>query len=242
MSTILIVGATGATGRHLVRELLDRGHRVKAIVRSRARVPRDLQVRQGLTLIEGTALDFEDRELAGHVDGCDGIASCLGHTLSFKGIFGPPHRLVTNSVRRLCEAIRVTKPAQPIRFVLMNTTGNRNRDLAERVSLPERAALSLLRRLVPPHADNEDAAQYLRTQVGPDDPVIQWVAVRPDTLIDEDAVSAYELHPSPIRSPLFNAGKTSRINVGHFMATLLDDDAVWSHWKGRMPVMYNQST
>ncbi|MEZ4654009.1 MAG: NAD(P)-binding oxidoreductase [Candidatus Eisenbacteria bacterium] len=241
MSTILIVGATGATGRHLVRELLDRGHRVKAIVRSRARVPRDLQVRQGLTLIEGTALDFEDRELAGHVDGCDGIASCLGHTLSFAGIFGLPHRLVTNSVRRLAKRSVWTKPAQPIRFVLMNTTGNRNRDLAERVSLPERAALSSCVDWYL-HMPTTRTPHNICGRGRTDDPVIQWVAVRPDTLIDEDAVSAYELHPSPIRSPLFNAGKTSRINVGHFMATLLDDDAVWSHWKGRMPVMYNQST
>ena len=32
--TVLIAGATGATGRLLVRLLLERGHRVRAIVRS----------------------------------------------------------------------------------------------------------------------------------------------------------------------------------------------------------------
>jgi hypothetical protein len=68
---------------------------------------------------------------------------------------------------------------------------------------------------------------------------VEWVAVRPDSLIDDDVVSKYEIHPSPTRSAIFNSGKTSRINVGHFMAELMTDDAVWSAWKGKTPVIYN---
>lgn len=37
MSTILVVGATGYLGRHLVAELHRRGHRVRAVVQDRAR-------------------------------------------------------------------------------------------------------------------------------------------------------------------------------------------------------------
>lgn len=37
--TVLVLGATGATGRLLVRQLLDRGLKVKAIVRSPDRIP-----------------------------------------------------------------------------------------------------------------------------------------------------------------------------------------------------------
>jgi hypothetical protein len=65
------------------------------------------------------------------------------------------------------------------------------------------------------------------------------VAVRPDTLIEEDHVSGYNLHPSPVRSAIFNPGKTSRINLGHFMALLINDDDLWTQWKGQMPVIYN---
>ena len=91
---------------------------------------------------------------------------------------------------------------------------------------------------MPPHGDNEKAADYLRTQIGQNNQFIEWAAVRPDGLIDNDEVTEYEIHPSPIRSAIFNAGKTSRINVGHFMAKLITDNDIWMKWKGRMPVVY----
>jgi nucleoside-diphosphate-sugar epimerase len=44
---------------------------------------------------------------------------------------------------------------------------------------------------------------------------------------------------SPTRSPIFEVGSTSRINVAHCMAELLTGEALWRTWKGRMPVIYN---
>ncbi|WP_202928100.1 hypothetical protein [Cyclobacterium salsum] len=40
---------------------------------------------------------------------------------------------------------------------------------------------------------------------------------------------------------LFNPGKTSRIHVGDFMARPLVENALWEHWKGQMPVLYNRA-
>ena len=237
--TTLIVGATGATGRLLVEQLLHRGEAVKAIVRSPDRLPAKLRHHDLFTVIQASVLDLSDTERAQHVRGCDAIASCLGHNLNLKGIYGNPRRLVADATRRLCAAVKVNQPTQPVRFVLMNTTGNRNRDLDERVSSVERLVTGLLRALLPPQADNEAAAEYLRTGIGQNDEVIGWVAVRPDNLIDEAAVSPYDVYPSPIRSAIFDAGKTSRINVAHFMAELITDDETWNRWKGQMPVIYN---
>jgi hypothetical protein len=123
----------------------------------------------------------------------------------------------------------------------MNTTGNSNRDINEPVSTGQTIVLSLLRLLLPPHTDNEQAADYLRVTVGQNNPYIEWTAVRPDTLINEEKVTAYTLHKSPTRDALFNPGKTSRINVAHFMARLILDADLWNSWKGQMPVIYNQS-
>ena len=123
----------------------------------------------------------------------------------------------------------------------MNTTGNRNRDVNEPISFAQKCVIVLLRLLLPPHVDNEKAADFLRTKIVKNES-IEWVAVRPDNLINEDAVSDYEIHPSPIRSAIFDAGKTSRINVGHFMATLISDTELWNKWKGQMPVMYNKAS
>lgn len=238
---ILLVGATGATGRLLIKELLDRGQSVRVIVRSPEGLPADVREHENLTVIQASVLDLSDAELAQHVKGCDALASCLGHNMTFKGMFGPPRRLVTDAARRLCAAVKANAPEKPVKYVLMNTTGNWNRDLDEPMTFGERIVIGLLRLVLPPQVDNEQAADYLRTAIGQNDGMIEWAAVRPDGLIDEDTVTAYDVYPSPIRSAIFDAGQTSRINVGHFMADLITEDALWQQWKGQMPVIYNQA-
>jgi len=239
--TTLVVGATGATGRLLVEQLLERGQKVRVIVRSPGKLPASFKDHENLSVIQASILDLSDAEMAQHVKGCDAVASCLGHTLNLRGVYGRPRRLVTDATRRLCEAIRATQPKAPVKYVLMNTAGNSNRDLAETVSFGQRLIVGLLRLLLPPHVDNEQAADYLRTQIGRDDRMIEWAAVRPDTLIDRHEVSEYEVHPSPIRSALFDPGSTSRINVAHLMARLITEDDTWKKWKGQMPVIYNKA-
>jgi uncharacterized protein YbjT (DUF2867 family) len=132
--TVLVVGASGATGQLLVGQLLDRGLKVKAIVRTPGTLPERLRDRDGLSVIRSNLLDISESGLVEHLTGCGAVASCLGHNLSLRGIFGPPRMLVTEATRRLCAAIKATEPKAPIRFVLMNTAGNRNRDTSERVS------------------------------------------------------------------------------------------------------------
>jgi nucleoside-diphosphate-sugar epimerase len=239
---ILVVGATGATGRLLVEQLLNRGHQVKAIVRSVDTLPEAVKNHPNFSPILASILDLSATEMAQHVNGCQAVASCLGHNLTLKGIFAPPRRLVTDATRRLCQAIKANKSAQMTKFVLMNTTGNRNQDRNEQISFAERVAIGLMRVLVPPQADNEQAANYLRVKIGQQDGAIEWAAVRPDGLINEAKVTDYEVHPSPIRSAIFNAGVTSRINVAHFMASLITEDETWHKWKGQMPVIYNKTS
>jgi hypothetical protein len=115
-------------------------------------------------------------------------------------------------------------------------------DCHEPISFGQRCVIGLVRMLLPPHMDNEKAADYLRTHIGQNNGAIEWAAVRPDNLINEDGVTVYVVHPSPTRSAIFDAGKTSRNNVGHFMADLITDDDIWNRWKGQMPVIYNKAS
>lgn len=240
--TVLVVGASGATGRLLVEQLLQRGLTVRIIVRSTDDLPDSVIGHDNLSVIQSSVLDLSDTEIAQHVRGCHALASCLGHNLTFKGIFGSPRRLVTDTTRRLCNAVKENRSTAPVKFVLMNSAGNSNRDLDEPMSLGQKCVIGLLRLLLPPHADNENVADYLRTQIGQNDSDIEWAAVRPDQLIDEPEATAFAVHPSPIRSAIFDSGKTSRINVGWFMADLITYDDTWSQWKGRMPVIYNEES
>ena len=239
--TSLIVGASGATGRLLVEQLLKREHHVKAVLRSPDKLPKSLLGHRYLTVIQASIADASDADMADFVDGCDAVASCLGHNLTFKGIFGHPRKLVTDATRRLCDAVRASRLERPTKFVLMNTAGNSNRDLAEPISFAQKCVIGMLRVALPPHIDNEAAADYLRSVIGQNDKAIEWTAVRPDNLTDESSVSEYNVFPSPKRSAIFNAGKTSRINVAHFMAKLISDNDCWTRWKGQMPVIYNEA-
>ena len=239
---ILVVGASGATGTQLVEQLLMNKQDVIVIVRSPETLPKSWKNNNNVQIIEASLLDLSDKEMRDIVNGCQAVASCLGHTMNWKGIYGQPTKLVTDATRRLCDAIKTNNNQHPTKFVLMNTTGNRNRDLNEPISFAQKCVIGLLRLLLPPHVDNEKAADYLRTQIGQNNKFIEWAAVRPDGLINEDEVTDYEIHASPTRSAIFNAGKVSRINVGHFMVGLITEDNLWVKWKGQMPVIYNQST
>jgi hypothetical protein len=239
--TILIVGASGATGIRLVEELLNREQYVKVIVRSPERLPDTIKNHERLSIISASVLELSDEEMEQHVAGCNAVASCLGHNMTFKGLFGKPRRLVTNATQRLCSAIQTNKSDASTKYVLMNTVANRNRDLDEPISLAQRCLIGLLRLLLPPHPDNEKAAEYLRIVISQKDNAIEWTAVRPSALIDEEIASEIEVYPSPMKS-ILKDGQISRINVGHFMADLITDSNIWNKWKGQMPVIYNKGT
>ncbi|SNR39163.1 NAD(P)H-binding [Lutibacter agarilyticus] len=238
---VLVVGANGATGSKLVEQLLIQKHKVKVIVRSPKKLPELWRDNDSIQIISASVLELSDIEMIEIVKDCHAVASCLGHNLTWKGVYGQPRRLVTDATQRLCSAIKSNNPRKPIKYVLMNTTGNRNRDLNEPISFAQKCVIGLLRLLLPPHVDNEKAADYLRAQIGQNNDFIEWVAVRPDSLINEKDVTSYEIHTSPTRSAIFNAGKVSRINVGHFMASLINDNNLWAKWKGQMPVIYSKS-
>ncbi len=239
MSQALVVGASGATGQLLVVELLNRGVDVIAIVRSSSSQKHKFGLYSNYHEVSGSISEMSEAELIPLVDQCDFLFSCLGHNLTLKGIFGQPRRLVTDTIRKLSRIIESLQSDKKVKIVLMNTTGNSNRDYPEIPPLSQRIVVLILRILLPPHADNEQAADFLRTQIGKNHPLIEWVAVRPDGLTNETNVTDYSIHPSPTRNAIFDAGSTSRMNVANFMANLATDLDLWEEWKGEMPVIYN---
>lgn len=86
--------------------------------------------------------------MAQQMKDCAAVASCLRHNLNVQGNFGLPRLPVTKATRRLCEAIKPSYADLPVRFVLVNTTGNRNRGRAEPISFVQMCVLGLLRVLL----------------------------------------------------------------------------------------------
>ncbi len=234
--TVLLLGATGRTGRLVLKDLLDRGVSVRVIVRQRTALPAEEAGHPALTVVEASLLDLPDEALRRHLAGCDAVVSCLGHTISLAGVLGPPRDLVTRAVRRVCRAVEALAPASPVKVVLMSSVSvHRPGALDARRGAGERAFLWVLRGLVPPSRDNQAAADFLCDAIGPDHPRLHWAVVRPDTLLPGEA-TAYLAHPGLVDG-IFKPGHTRMANAARFMADLVTDPAAWNRWRSGLPVV-----
>jgi len=185
----LVVGANGATGRLLVADLLSRDIEVTAIVRASSSLFRKFEINPNYREVSASITEMSDRDLLPLLENCEVVFSCLGHNLNFRGMFGEPKRLVSDTMEKVSRVIESLKPDNKVKVILMNTTGNSNRDIPENPPLSQRLVVSILRLLLPPHVDNEQAADFLRTHIGQGHSFIEWSAVRPDSLTDEMEIS-----------------------------------------------------
>lgn len=234
VTTALLLGGTGRTGSRALTALLDRDVAVRAVVRDADRLPAGaLSKPPRLQVTEASLLSLQEQEWAGLLDGCDVVVCCLGHTISVRGMLGPPRDLVEQALRR---AVAARRADRPLRLILMSSVSVNEPGAPAGVRGPgQRAFLWTVRRLVPPARDNQHAADYLALEVGRDNPSVEWVVVRPDTLREGD-VTPYDVsaHPS---AGLLRPAQTRMANLGHVMAELATDDDLWRRWCGRMPVV-----
>lgn len=238
---VLLLGATGRTGGRVLRQLSERGVRVRAIVRSAERLPEGAAADPRLTVVEADLASMSTEALRDHVAGHRTVISCLGHAMSLRGALGPPRDLIEAAVRKVHAAARALRSDAPVRMILMSSVSVQRPDRADvRRGAGERAFVALLRGLLPPARDNQRAADFLATEVGTEAPGLEWVVVRPDSLID-GGVSSYRLEEGLVAS-LFKPDATRMANVAHFMAELATDGGVWRRWRGTMPVIVDRAT
>ena len=75
---LLIIGGTGGTGQELIKQALEQGHNLTALVRNPGKVS---ITHQNLRIIKGNVLDFEKVQEV--VKGQDTVISVLGHKRYF---------------------------------------------------------------------------------------------------------------------------------------------------------------
>ena len=232
---VLVLGANGATGHFVVEHLLEAGIEVRVVVRSPQKLSH-VADNPLLKMTQAPFLNLSDEEIVEQIRGCAAVISCLGHSV----ICGEPKRLCRDAAQRSVRAIETIKPSKPIKYILMNSNGVANLDGSDSPhrSVAMNIATTCLYYLLPPHADNVQAAGFLAKDVGPANEFVEWSIVRPDDLVDETEVTKYETHPA-ITGGIFGVGKTSRINTADFMARLAYDDELWQIWKGKWPYIAN---
>jgi putative NADH-flavin reductase len=202
-SKILVLGATGSTGRLIVSQALARGHEVTALVRS----PEKARGLNGAKLVVGDARD--EKQLREAVSGQDAVVSALGTPAS-------PFREVTLLSTATRALVNAMKAEQVSRLVCI--TGMGAGDSAGHGGFVfDKAIFPLLLRKV--YADKNRQEDIVRNSG------LDWVLVRPAVLNDKpgrDKVRTLTDLSS------FHGGTISRQDVAKFVLDQLHADA-WLH-------------
>ncbi|OLT49001.1 NADH-flavin reductase [Saccharomonospora sp. CUA-673] len=161
---ITVLGATGGTGVHVVRQALDDGHDVTAVVRDPKRLA--VEPHSRLTVVTGSATDTAD--LAEHLRDRDAVISALGSRT--KG----PTTVTADGARAACAAIRKTGGG---RFVVVSASGA----FTDGDSLPVRLLVKpLLGRVLRHEFDDMRAMEAIVR----DSAEVDWTIVRPPRLTE----------------------------------------------------------
>jgi len=195
---VVVFGASGRTGREVVRQALARGFNVTAVVRQTARLP---LAHLNLRVVAGDITDA--RAVARVISGQTGVISTLG--------VGTPLQHDPSVIDGVRTIARAAKHASIARLIYLSFIGVRESRAAAGVVLA-RLAATLLRHETKDHEIKEAAVA---------ESLVDWTIVRPPKLTNGRLTASYRAGediraPTPL--PLM-----SRADVADFMLQQLTD-------------------
>ncbi|MEX2116478.1 MAG: SDR family oxidoreductase [Bacteroidota bacterium] len=197
---ILIVGATGGTGRELVKQALDRGHIVTAFARN----PADIAIQhERLSVVQGNVLDPGSVETA--VKGQDAVLSALGHKR-----WMIPSSILSQGTRVLVDAMK----RQGVRRLICETSLGVG-DSRGRLGLYY--TLFVIPVIVFFYFRDKKKQEDVIRQSG-----LDWVIVRPGRLTNGRKREEYR-HGSKVGNYIWTVS-ISRADVADFMLSQLEND------------------
>ena len=205
---ILVLGATGATGRLIVSKAVANGHTVVALVRSKAKAA-DFG---GAELVEGDARDTA--ALTRAITGVDGVVSSLGTAMS-------PFREVTLLSTATRALVGVMEQHNVRRLVCITGMGAGD-SRGHGGFLYDRLILPLLLRNVYEDKDRQEAA--IRASK------LDWTIVRPTVLNDKPAQGGIK---ALTELSGVHGGTIARSDVADFVVQQLTSD----EWLRKAPLI-----
>jgi putative NADH-flavin reductase len=197
---ILIIGATGGTGRQLVAQALERGYMVTALVR----VPSRVQVNHPqLKVLPGDVLDYASVEAA--MRGQEAVVSALGH----KRFFYPTH-ILSEGTKNILKAMETQGV---MRLVCQTSLGIG--DSAGRMGLYY--TLFTIPVVLPFYFWDKTRQEQTIAESN-----VEWVIVRPGVLTNAGKRGRYH-HGRHVGS-FFGTVRISRADVANFMLDQLTSD------------------
>ncbi len=200
-SRLLIIGATGGTGRQLVAQALERGYSVTALVRNSAKMKIE---HPQLTVIQGDVLDYDS--VAAAMRSQEAVLSALGHKRYFY-----PTRILSEGTRNILRAME-THGVQ--RLVCETSLGIGNS--AGRMGLYY--TLFVIPVILPFYFWDKTRQEKLIAGSK-----AEWVIVRPGVLTNRAKRGAYRHGPN-VGSFIWTVN-ISRAEVAEFMLDQITDNA-----------------
>lgn len=198
--SILIIGATGGTGRQIVEQALKQGHQVTALVRNPAKLSLE---HPNLGVVKGNVLDYASLQLA--MQGQHAVLCALGH----KRFFGPS-RILSDGTANILRAMQNCGVA---RFICESSLGIGNS--AGRVG--PLATLFVYPLILPFYAWDK-----LRQEKLIEESDLDWVIVRPAALTNGAARGQYRQGPNV--GSYLRPVRIARADVADFMLRQLTDN------------------
>lgn len=198
---VLIVGATGGTGRQLVRQALERGYAVTALVRNPSRLQVD---HPQLTVIQGDVLDEHSVEAA--MRGQEAVLSALGHKRFFY-----PTRILSQGTRNILRAMET----HGVRRLVCETSLGIG-DSAGRLGLY--FTLFVIPAILPFYFWDKTRQERMIAESN-----VEWVIVRPGVLTNGDKRGRYR--EGRRVGSFLSTVRISRADVADFMLNQLESDA-----------------
>jgi len=197
---ILIVGATGGTGRELVRQALEQGHQVTALVRK----PKKMKLEHSnLRVVQGNVRDYDSVESA--MRGQSAVVCALGTKRFFF-----PNRVVSDGTANI---LRAMKSCNVPRLVCESSLGIGNS--VGRLGL---LYTFLVVPVILPFIFYDKVRQEKLIEESDTD----WVIVRPAVLSNAPARGKYR-HGRSVGNYLWT-NRIARADVADFMLKQLTDD------------------
>ncbi len=198
---ILIIGATGATGRELIKQALQAGHQVTALVRN----PGKLKMSDNnLHIVKGNVLQYQN--VSDAVAGQEAVLSALGHKRFF--IYTS---ILSAGTKNMIQALNMHHVN---RFICITTLGIND----SRFKMGLYYTLFVIPVILFFYfLDKRKQEKLIR------DSMLSWTIVRPCQLTNGKLTRKYK-HGAHLGSYLFTK-MISRANVAHFMLSQLNDTA-----------------
>lgn len=193
---IIVFGATGGVGRHVVNQALQAGYEVTAFVRDLTK----LQIENDhLHVIRGDATNAE--EVSAAIAGHDAVVSCLGS-----------NKMVAKSTQleEMTQHIVAGMEAHHVKRIVYTASAGINNELP---GVGGKMVMKMLQNVLTDHRHAVDLIQAHKD--------LQYTIVRPLGLTNDDYTGEYREAKEGVPE---NARNIPRADVAHFILKALGDD------------------